>query len=217
MRALIPVPWFTIGALILSAAVAQSALGGFSFAVPGRDDYLYFGLAEWWLYLATIAAIATCVPRLRTVDLGCRRARRATVIHAVIVVLLALAAAGLGAFVTTWRRTQTVAGYIAEVTIPGSEYLLVGTLTAAGIALLLVPFLRPLVGTMASFGAVVAVAAVHVVVPEDFPLPVPIQPYTETWWQPWSVVQSVAIFSLGLAVWAIYGGARNPHSGNDNS
>ncbi|APT84258.1 hypothetical protein CAQU_03325 [Corynebacterium aquilae DSM 44791] len=207
MRAVIPAPWRVIVALLVSGTLVMGVLDGVSFGVPGVDDEVYFTIAEWWMYAATIAAIGVCVPRLRAVDLGCRRARLATFVQGLVTALMALACAGMGAAVVNMRRTVRSASYIEIVIPPGSEYVVVATLTAAGLALGLVTLFGATVGTALSLVAVVAIALVNLVVPEGFPLPIPPQPFQGTWWQPVSVVESLVIFLLGLSLWGKFGGA----------
>ncbi|PRQ10590.1 hypothetical protein C1Y63_10805 [Corynebacterium sp. 13CS0277] len=208
MRAFIPAPWRTIVPLLVSGALIVAVVGGFSFGLPGRQGEVYFSFAEWWMYAATIAAVGACVPRVRSVDLGCRRARLATTMQGLVTAVLALGCATVGALVINARRAARAASYIDSVIPPGSEYIIVGTLTAAGLAFLLVSMWGAGLGSVLSVLALAALAVAHLVVPEDFPLPLPSQPYQGVWWQPGSLIASLVIFFVGFAVWAKLGGAR---------
>ncbi|GAA1475482.1 hypothetical protein P4N68_01640 [Corynebacterium felinum] len=208
IRALIPAPWLTIGALALSGAGVLGIFGGYAFTVSGLHGDSYFSYTEWCMYLCTIAAIGACVPSLRAVDLGCRRARLATLMHGVLAALLSIGAAGVGVYVINLRRAARAAQYITSAPPPGSEHIIVGTITTAGVALALIALLGAGLGTAASVVVVVVFASVNILVSEEFPLPVPSFAYQGTWWQPVSVAESIIIFLIGCVVWGVFGGAR---------
>lgn len=208
IRALIPAPWLTIGALVLSGAGVIGLLGRYAFTVPGFYNDSYFSYAECWMYLCTIVSIGACAPSLRSVDLGCRRARLATLMHGVLAAVLSIGAAGVGVYVNNLRRAASAARYITATPPPGSEHIIVGTITAAGVALALIALLGVGLGTAASVVVVVVFASVNILVSEEFPLPVPSFAYQGTWWQPVSVVESSIILLIGCMVWGVFGGAR---------
>ncbi len=208
MRALIPAPWRTIFLLLFSAALVLGVIGGYTFGIPSVTGEKYFTIAEWWMYTATIAAIGVCVPRLRSIDLGCRRARMASLSQGLAVTFIALVCVSVGVVAINVRRAARAANYIGSSVPPGSEYILVGTLTAAGLAFISVTLWGQAIGTAVSLVALIGIASLHMLIPEGFPLPVPAQPYEGAWWEPISLAESLIVFLVGIMLWGRFGGSR---------
>lgn len=207
-RAFSPAPWGAIISMILLATVITGLLGGYSFSFPGRDDYVSFSFSEWALYLAVIASIAMCTPKLRTADLGRKRARLASLCHVIVVVFLAAVGAGLASLAISARRAHIAATHLTAYVPPGNEYMIVSTLSIAGIALVFITLCGSLLGSMITCVIMAVLVGLHMIVPEGFPMPLPSMPFVGHWWQPVALAESLVLLSIGLCVWGYFGGAR---------